>query len=137
MWRFYNGPLMDAPQQPTPTRRFERFDVRDCVASIMKGGFLGIVKGRDIGGPILDMSDFGLRFAAAERIPIGTQVTVNAKLVPIGKTLTLPVVIRWCTQDSRFPERAVVGVEFNGVGEDQLQHIQKLREKMRRTLPKT
>jgi len=123
---------MEPPAQPTPTRRFERFDTRDCFASYVKGGFLGFFKGKDVGGPILDMSDFGLRFAASERLAIGTQITLNAKLVPVGKTLTLPVVIRWCTQDTRYPERAVVGVEFNGVTADQLVHIQKLREKMRR-----
>ncbi|HKS16898.1 MAG TPA: PilZ domain-containing protein [Planctomycetota bacterium] len=127
---------MDNPAPPTPTRRFERFDTRDCFASIMKGGFLGIVKGRDVGGPILDMSDFGLRFAAAERLAIGTQINLTAKLVPIGRSMVLPVVIRWCTQDARYPERAVVGVEFNGVTADQLVHIQKLREKMRREAPK-
>ena len=129
------APLMDAPQPPTPTRRFERFDVRDCVVSILKGGFLGMGKRRDLGGPILDMSDFGLRFAAAERLAIGTQIELTARLMPINQSLKLPVVIRWCTQDSRFPERAVVGVEFNGVGTDQLAHIQKLREKMRRGAP--
>jgi len=123
---------MEPPAQPTPTRRFERFDTRDCFASYVKGGFLGFFKGKDVGGPILDMSDFGLRFAASERLAIGSQITLNAKLVPVGKTLTLPVVIRWCTQDTRYPERAVVGVEFNGVTADQLVHIQKLREKMRR-----
>ncbi|HZL72846.1 MAG TPA: PilZ domain-containing protein [Planctomycetota bacterium] len=123
---------MEPPAQPTPTRRFERFDTRDCFASYVKGGFLGFFKGKDVGGPILDMSDFGLRFAASERLAIGSQITLNAKLVPVGKTLSLPVVIRWCTQDTRYPERAVVGVEFNGVTADQLVHIQKLREKMRR-----
>ena len=122
---------MDNPQ-PTPTRRFERFEVRDCFVSHQLGGFLGITKGRDVGGPILDMSDFGMRFAAAERLAIGNQVSLTAKLVPIGRILVLPVVVRWCTQDARFPERAVVGVEFNGVTAEQLQHIQKLREKMRR-----
>lgn len=120
------------PQPPTPTRRFERFDTRDCFVSLHKGGFLGLTKGKDIGGPILDMSDFGLRFAAAERLAIGTQINVIAKLVPVGKVMTLPVVIRWCTQDQRYPDRAVVGVEFNGVTQDQLVYIQKLREKMRR-----
>ena len=126
------APMDNNPQPPTPTRRFERFDTRDCFASYIKGSFLGIVKGKDVGGPILDMSDFGLRFAAAERLAIGNQVELTAKLAPIGKTLVLPVVIRWCTQDSRFPERAVVGVEFNGVTADQLVHIAKLREKMKR-----
>lgn len=126
---------MDQPQPPTPTRRFERFDVRDCVVIILKGGFLGMGKRRDIGGPILDMSDFGLRFAAAERFPIGTQIELTAKLVPIGQSLKLPVVIRWCTQDSRYPDRSVVGVEFNGVGVEHLAHIQKLREKMRKGAP--
>jgi len=120
------------PQPPTPTRRFERFDTRDCFVSFHKGGFLGIMKGKDVGGPILDMSDFGLRFAAAERLAIGTQIEVVAKLVPVGKVMKLPVVIRWCTQDQRYPDRAVVGVEFNGVTQDQLVYIQKLREKMRR-----
>ena|SRR5687768_7466884 len=120
------------PQPPTPTRRFERFDTRDCFVSLHKAGFLGLMKGKDVGGPILDMSDFGLRFAAAERLAIGTQINVVAKLVPVGKVMTLPVVIRWCTQDQRYPDRAVVGVEFNGVTQDQLVHIQKLREKMRR-----
>lgn len=124
---------MDAPQPPTPTRRFERFDVRDCFASILlSGGFLGFGKKRDVGGPILDMSDFGLRFAAAERLAIGSQVEVIAKLVPIGHKLVLPVVIRWCTQDSRYPTRSIVGVEFNGVTADQLAHVQKLREKMKK-----
>jgi len=126
---------MDHPTPPTPTRRFERFDTRDCFASLLKGGFLGIVKGRDVGGPILDMSDFGLRFAAAERLAIGTQINLTAKLVPVGRSMVLPVVIRWCTQDPRYPERAVVGVEFNGVTQDQLVWIQKLREKMRREAP--
>ena len=55
-----------------------------------------------------------------------------AKLLPVGKSMKLPVVIRWCTQDSRYPDKAVTGVEFNGVTADQLVHIQKLREKMRR-----
>ena len=123
---------MDNPNPPTPTRRFERFDTRDCFVHFAKAGFLGMFKGKDVGGPILDMSDFGLRFAASERLAIGAQITVNAKLVPVGKTLSLPVVIRWCTQDTRYPDRAVVGVEFNGVTADQLVHIQKLREKMRR-----
>lgn len=123
---------MDNPQPPTPTRRFERFDTRDCFASLMKGGFLGIIKGHDIGGPILDMSDFGLRFAASEKLAMGTQINLTAKLVPVGKILVLPVVIRWCTQDTRYPERSIVGVEFNGVTADQLVHIQNLRQKMRR-----
>ena len=126
---------MDAPQPPTPTRRFERFDVTDCVVSLLKGGFLGMGKRRDLGGPILDMSDFGLRFAASERFAIGTQVELVAKLVPIGVQMRLPVVIRWCTQDSRYPDRSIVGVEFNGVDQDKLNHIQKLREKMRRSAP--
>jgi hypothetical protein len=124
---------MDAPHPPTPTRRFERFDVRDCFVSIQKpGGFFGLGKGHDVGGPILDMSDFGLRFAASERLAIGTQISVTAKLVPIGVKLSLPVVIRWCTQDSRYPERSIVGVEFNGVTADQLVYVQKLREKLRK-----
>lgn len=125
---------MDNPQ-PTPTRRFERFEVHDCFVSHQVGGFLGIVKGRDVGGPILDMSDFGLRFAAAERLPIGNQISLTAKLVPIGRFLVLPVVIRWCNQDTRYPDRAIVGVEFNGVTAEQLGHIQRLREKMRKENP--
>jgi hypothetical protein len=120
------------PQQPTPTRRFERFDVRDCFVTFFKGGFLGLTKGKDVGGPILDMSDFGLRFIAMVRIPIGEKVSLTAKLVPVGRSMVLPVVIRWCTLDSRYPDRAVVGVEFNGVTQDQLVYIQKLREIMRK-----
>ena len=131
------APSMDAHPPPTPTRRFERFEVHDCYVSILKGGFLGMGKRRDLGGPILDMSDFGLRFAAAERIPIGNQETISAKLVPIGLTLKLPVVVRWITQDSRYPSRVVTGVEFNGVGANQLEQIQKLREKMRRAAPRS
>src|SRR5262245_50317429 len=90
------------------------------------------MKGKDVGGPILAMSDFGLRFVAMERIPIGEKISLTAKLVPVGRSMVLPVVIRWCTQDSRYPDRAVVGVEFNGVTADQLVYIQKLREKMRK-----
>jgi hypothetical protein len=126
---------MENPNPPTPTRRFERFDTRDCFVTLLKGGFLGFGKKRDIGGPILDMSDFGLRFAATERLNMGAQIELIAKLVPIGGKLTLPVVIRWCNQDARYPDRSIVGVEFNGVTADQLLHIQKLREKMRKEAP--
>ena len=122
---------MDHAPPPTPTRRFERFDVRDCTAMIHKGGFLGIVKGKDIGGPILDMSDFGLRFAAAERLPIGSNVLIRARLVPIAQVLEFPSVVRWSSQDTRFPGRVVTGVEFNGVDEHKLAQVQKLRERMR------
>jgi len=123
---------MEQPPWRTPTRRFERFDVADCSVLIQKGGFLGMGKGKDIGGPILDMSDFGMRYAGMERLQIGANLTVLTRLVPIGRQMKIPVVVRWCSQDTRYPDRVIVGLEFIGMGEEHLGQIQKLREVMRK-----
>ena len=109
-------------------RRFERFDVRDCRAEVHKSGFLGFGKKEDIGGPILDMSDSGMRFNSAEKATLGVALKATLKLGPIGATFDVKAVVRWShtAPDGRF----IVGVEFDGISDADKDTLRKLREKL-------
>ncbi|MBI4565537.1 MAG: PilZ domain-containing protein [Planctomycetes bacterium] len=112
-------------------RRYDRFEVRDCRAEILTGGIFGLGKKRDIGGPILDMSDYGMRFLSSDRLVLGTVYPATLKFVPIGQKMEIKAVVRWCHQNPTAQGRLVIGAEFEGLNDEHRAIIDKLRERFK------
>ena len=111
-------------------RGTDRFDVRECTVEARKGsGFLGLGSKEDIGGPIVDMSDTGLRFACTEKPPLETTLRMELSLSPIGKKLSIRSVVKWVTFQGT---QAIVGVEFVKLSDKDRDMLAKLRQKLGR-----
>ncbi len=110
----------------TLQRQAERFEAPNCRLELWKGGFLGLGRKTDIGGRVLDLSETGLRFEAAERPPLSSPLKAVLRLGAGGPAIEARVVVRWASGEPG--ERIVAGAEFDALDAAARERIGALRK---------
>lgn len=96
-----------------------------------KAGLFGLGRKADVGGPVLDMSDTGMRFLSSEKPALGSVLKIVVRLGPIGATLEVKGAVRWAHAGA--DGKMIVGIEFDRLTDDDRAKIQRLRERLLNT----
>ncbi len=75
----------------------------------------------------MDISRTGMRFIAKARLPLNARLALVATLPKAASPLRCKATVRWSYPHTQ-PDRFVVGVELDGLNEDQLRLIEAARE---------
>jgi Tfp pilus assembly protein PilZ len=117
-------------KKPSERRRYSRFEVDECQATMYRGGLLtifGVGKG-NLARAALDLSEGGVRLQIHERIPIGTKVRMIIQMEKYKDQIEASGEVRWCYQSAKHSKDFYAGVEFEELDPAQKRKISLMRE---------
>lgn len=111
-------------------RRHPRFGVDECQATLYREGLLTVLgmSKNNRARAALDLSEGGVRFITAERLPIGTRVRMIIQMEKYRDEIEASGEVRWCYQSLKKTEDYYVGVEFLNLDAAQKRKINLMRE---------
>jgi hypothetical protein len=121
-----------SPSSRKDLRKHMRFQVEEATAKVyLKGLVTSIGAGRvNHGKAAINLSESGVLLTVGEAIPVGTKVSVRIELGKFPEAIEAEGVVRWCSDRATGTDEVYAGVEFSGLGEDVLQRIARMREKV-------
>lgn len=120
----------EGTKKPSDRRRYARFEVDECQATMFREGLLtifGVGKG-NLARAALDLSEGGVRLQIHERIPIGTKVRMIIQMEKYKDQIEASGVVRWCYQSAKHSKDFYAGVEFEELDPAQKRKISLMRE---------
>lgn len=111
-------------------RRHLRFRVDDASARLyLKGLLTSIGLGRvNKCRAAINLSESGVLLLVGEILPVDARVTVRIEMQTFSDVIEAEGVVRWCTESARRKDEFYAGVEFSGLGEQDLKRIAHMRE---------
>ena len=117
-------------KKPNERRRYTRFEVDECQATMYREGILtifGVGKG-NLARAALDLSEGGVRLQIQDRIPIGTKVRMIIEMEKYKDHIEASGEVRWCYQSAKHSKDFYAGVEFEELDPAQKRKISLMRE---------
>jgi len=111
-------------------RRQMRFRVDDASAKLyLKGLLTSIGLGRvNKCRAAINLSESGVLLMVGEKLPVDARVSVRIEMQLFSDVIEAEGVVRWCTESARKKDDFYAGIEFSGLGEQDMKKIAHMRE---------
>ncbi len=124
--------MSDIPLPPDhdERRRHLRFVPREITVSLVKEqGFLRRfgLKGSNLAGTVLDISEGGLRIIIKKRIPVGSRILMDFQVELLKDRLEIGGHVLWLAVHPHQPDLFIIGVRFDRLTPDQVKMVSNWR----------
>lgn len=115
---------------PATKRRYERFDC-DIEIEAFHTGLASLLKRKNVGVRLVNMSECGIQFVAGDRLAKGQKLAIGVKIPRVPDRIEGTVVIHWCLANGKRVGEFLAGAEFVKMPDGTLTKIQQLRKLVR------